>query len=376
MIERKGKVSFLGLLFISLGLCLILSGCFLKKQVSDYYQYVVPAEDMSETWQKASKVAGKLADVVDIVSVAGRKQDIHLQGIRKETAITLYAIDSNYTSLYHEQLVAGRMVSDGDVQKQRNVIVIDQDTAYTMFSGGNALGKIITINHVDWIIIGIVSAKTRLGETTAGIAFVPITVVASQAIPMDTVEICLLVTGETSKASLIRASLERWYAGGSFYVLEQEKYAATMPLRWISIVIILLCTINLFHRVIQSGKRHYLFYRQRLETHYAQQFITWTASVVALFLLLSIAAICMMMLSMKLITAPVLAFPDWIPENPVSFSSYATVFWKIHHRNAKAIQYITREKSIVTLASWLVHWGTIALLGGSLVVKQKWRSKK
>lgn len=376
MTEKKHKFSFLGIFLIVLGLCLILPGCVLTSQVPDHYQYIVPAGKLNETWQGASKAVESLADMVDVASVSGRRQNVQLPGVREEVNITLYAIDSYYADLHHETLIEGRLISEGDVLKQRNVIVIDQQTAYALFTGADAIGKTITVDHVDWAIVGIISTDIRLGETTEGIAYVPITSVAAQQLPMDTVEICLSATEGTGRAALIQTTLEQWNSGGSFHALEREKYAALMPLRWAVIVISLICTIILFRWFLKTVKKHYLIFQQKLETHYARQIIVWLVTVIILLLLVGSAAVGLMMLTMKLITAPALVFTDWIPENPVSITSYVTRFWAIHHGNAKAIQYISREKSIITLASWLIRWGTIATLGGGLITTNKRRNTK
>ena len=373
---KKNRRSFLGIFLIIVGALLIVPGCFLTTLVPDAYQYIVPAGELSETWQGASKAVESLADMVDIASVSGRRQNIQFHGVREEVNITLYAIDAYYADLHHETLIEGRLISEGDVLKQRNVIVIDQQTAYALFTGADAIGKTITVDHVDWTIVGIISTDIRLGETTEGIAYVPITSVAVQQLPMDTVEIRLSATEGTGRAALIQTTLEQWNSGGSFHALEREKYAALMPLRWAVIVISLICTIILFRWFLKTVKKHYLIFQQKLETHYARQIIVWLMAVILLLLLVGSVAAGLMMLTMKLITAPALIFTDWIPENPVSITSYVTRFWAIHHGNAKAIQYISREMSIVTLASWLIRWGTIATLGGCLITTNKRRNTK
>lgn len=117
-------------------------------------------------------------------------------------------------------------------------------------------------------------------------------------------------------------------------------------------------------------------YTHKLETNYAYQLLAWLVRVIILLLLVGGAFVGLMMLNMKLIMAPALIFTGWIPENPVSITSYITRFWAIHHENSKAIQYISREKSIITLASWLIRWGTISTLGGCLVILNKRRNTK
>lgn len=366
---KKNRKSLLGIVLIVLGIALILPGCFLAAKVPNNYQYVVPAGSLNETWQGASKAVESLADMVDVASVSGRRQNIQLPGVRKEVNITLYAIESYYADLHHETLIEGRLISEGDVQKTRNVIVIDQDTAYALFTGGDAIGKTLTIEQVDWEIVGVIATRTCLGETTAGVAYVPISAAAAQQLPMDTVEIRLSATEGIGRAALIQTTLEQWNSSGSFHALEREKYAAFMPLRWAVIVISLICTIILFCWFLKLVKKHYLIYQHKLETYYARQIIVWLIAVILLLLLTGCAAAGLMMFTIKLITAPALIFTDWIPENPVSITSYVTRFWAIHHENARAIQHISREMSIVMLASWLIRWGTIATLGGGLITR-------
>lgn len=376
MTEKQHKISFLGLFLIVLGGCLILPGCFLTVQVPDHYQYIVPAGDVNETWQAVSKVVESLDDIVDIASVSGRRQNIYLPGVMKDVNITLYAVDSYYADLYHETLIKGRLISEGDELKQRNVIVIDQNTAYALFTGADAIGKTIAVNYVDWTVVGIVSKEARLGESTEGIAFVPITSAVAQQLQMDTLEIHLSGSTGTGREALIHTPLEQWNSDGSFHALGREKYAAFMPLRWTVIVTSLICTIILFRWFLKLVKEYYLIYLHKLETNYAYQLLAWLVRVFILLLLVGGAFVGLMMLNMKLIMAPALIFTGWIPENPVSITSYITRFWAIHHENSKAIQYISREKSIITLASWLIRWGTISTLGGCLIIMNKRRNTK
>ena len=376
MTEKKHKISFLGIFLVVLGLCLILPGCFLSLQVPDHYQYIVPAGKLNETWQEASKAVESLAGMVDVASVSSRKQNIQLPGVMEEVNVTLYAIDAYYADLHHETLIEGRLISEGDVLKQRNVIVIDQQTAYALFTGADAIGKTITVEHVDWTIVGIISTDIRLGETTKGIVYVPITSVAVQKLPMDTVEIRLAATEGTGRSALIQTTLEQWNSDGNFHALEREKYAVFMPLWWAFSVISLICTTILFRWFLKSVKQYYLIYQQKLETHYPRQIVVWLIAVIILLLLAGSAAVGLMVFTMKLITAPALIFTEWIPENPVSITSYVTCFGAIHHGNAKAILYISREMSIVRLTSWLIRWGTLATLGGCLITTNKWRNSK
>lgn len=373
---KKKRRCLLGSFLIILGILMVSLGCLLTTLPPNQYQYVVPAGNLSESWQGASQALEALADVIDVASISGRKQDVQFPGSREEVNVTLYAIDAYYAELCHENLIAGRLISESDVQKQRNVMVIDRDTAYALFTGGEVIGQTLTIDGIDWTIVGVVGSKVRLGESAEAIAFVPISSVAAQHLPMDTLEIRLSAKVGSGHAALLQTALEQWRSDGTFHALEREKYAALMPLHWTTVVIGLLCTIALVRWVCRVAKEHYLLCQQKLQSHYPHQMIGWLAAAIASLLLLGGAAAGVMLISMKLLTTPVLVFTDWIPENPVSITSYVTRFWAIHHESAKAIQYISREMSIVMLASWLIRWGTIATLGGCLITTNKRRNTK
>ena len=65
-----------------------------------------------------------------------------------------------------------------------------------------------------------------------------------------------------------------------------------------------------------------MIYQHNLESHYVRQIIIWLIAVIILLPLTGGVAAILMMLTMKLITAPALIFKEWISENPVSITSY------------------------------------------------------
>ncbi len=361
----------IGWVILVFGLCLMLPGCILLSKVPDGYQYVVPAGQLEETYSQAMKAVEGLEKVIKSSTISARKQGIHLSGQQKEVSITLYGVDAIYPTFCHETLRTGRYVSAGDIEKKRSVIVIDEDTAYALFTGGDAIGKTLTIEGIDWEIVGIVAESSRFGESDTGVAYIPIT--TAMQLQMDTLEIR---TDGTDQAVLVETALKQWRSDGTFHDLAKEKYAASMPLRWIVTCAVWMLTIWLLKKAVGFFKAILDDSKLRLNDRYLQDILPWIAGRWALLILLGMAAIASAIGAMKLLTAPALIFTDWIPENPVSITAYVNRFWKIHHGNAKAIQYITHEKSIVTLAVWLIRWGTISGLGGCLIATNKRRNTK
>lgn len=372
----KKRISLLGIILVVLGLCLIFLGCILTWTLPDGYQYALPAGDLSETWQEAVTAIFRLDHVVDTATISARKQDIPLQGVQGERSVTLYAVDEEYAEVYHESLCSGRFITPGDVENRRHVIVIEEDTAYALCTGGEAIGKVLNIGGTDWTIVGIIASKARFGESAVCVAYIPVTTAAEQQLSMDTLEIRMECSSGTGQDALVRTTLKQWRADGSFHNLPREKYAALIPVHWAIVVANLLFTIGLLQWLLRKIKAQYDIFQRKLQTHYVRELFLWLTGRIFLLILTGGIAAIVTAVTLNYLTAPALIFTDWIPENPVSIASYVQRFWAVHHGNTQAIQYVTREKSIVMLAAWLIRWGTLATLGGTLIQTIKWRNTK
>lgn len=354
-----------GALLLVIGLCLLIPGCLLLHQVSDGYQYVSAAGNLQIRYEQIND----LVDELDAqATISARKQGISLMGTRAEISLTLYAVDEMYPAVCHETLKQGRTISAGDMAKSRQVMVIDETTAFALFNGGEAMGKTLRVAGVDWEIVGIVADKSRFGETDESVAFVPIS--AALSLDMDTLEI--RVTG-IRQAVIVESALND--GSGSFVDLSREKYAALMPIRWAITAAVLLLAMWMIRQCVRIGQRDMVDYRQRLTRHYPRELTGWFMGRLALLLLLCAAAGLAAVIAMKLLTAPALVFTDWIPEKPVSLSDYIERFWAIHRDTARAIHYTSREMSMVELSAWLIRWGMFAVLGGTTITTTRRKPK-
>lgn len=373
---RKTRPNLLGTLLASLGLMLITSGVLLLLQLPNEYQYVLPAENLEETWHKSCNSMRTIDGEDGAMTIVARRQDVYLQGAGEEVGVTLYAVDETYWETKNELLNSGRFIMPGDIEKQRRVIVIDQETAYALYSGGEAIKHIVCIDGVDWTIIGITSRKTRLGETKTGIAFVPLSTAADVHLNMETVEIHIKENTSVDKSAVVRTTLEKIWGNGSCYDLNREKKAAMMPLHWSVVMIGLLCAIRVFRLLLETVNGITATYRKKLEDHYPRDLLMWVIKKSALVVSLGFVLILIVVFTLIQFASPALVFTDWIPDNLVSFGSYMSRFWTIHQGNAKAISYSTREMSIISLASWLIRWGMFTILGSYLVLIRIGRNTK
>lgn len=125
---------------------------------------------------------------------------------------------SGYFDVVHETLLSGRLISEADVKRKENVIVIDESTALSFFAGDDPLNGKVTLNGVEYEVAGVIKGGRRLGETDEHVAYIPITAASGNALAMQTVEIVAKTNDSTTgSAILMRDSLEAWRTGGSFY---------------------------------------------------------------------------------------------------------------------------------------------------------------
>lgn len=87
----------------------------------------------------------------------------------------LSAIDQNFISLNHFQLMEGRDITKNDVTNYANVCMIGQEMATRLFGTQEPLGKFVTLNGIALQVIAVVKSQTFLGDSTDKILLMPIT---------------------------------------------------------------------------------------------------------------------------------------------------------------------------------------------------------
>lgn len=372
MTDHRNKFSFMGILLLLIGIALAVTGWIVTQGVTDGIQYIVSAPEdkdaLKDAYREAQVLLSSLTDLVDLAVVSGKAQNMTLSTDISETEGTVYAVDLGFFDLRPEALKDGRLISGGDIKDCRDVILIDESTAYQLFPAGDALGKTILLGGQIWTVVGVVKDRARFGEADRSLAYIPITAAITKGQPIQTLEICIRRgKGETPTASL-QSALTGWRGGGTFYELSKEKAAARIPLRWCA-VILGCCLIRwLLHLLTDYAKRQYALLREKLQAQYATRLIGWaTGRIVMLllgFLLAGIAAYAVL----SLITKAALIFPEWVPDKPFSPTSYVSCFWSLHQNAALSVQFASREKAILLLGARLIRWGCFAWMAGCTIM--------
>lgn len=82
----------------------------------------------------------------------------------KNTGITggkLYGVEKEYFDVCNYIVKSGRVFDDGDVSNFRKVAVLDEDSAETLFSGEDPVGKTIEILKEPYVVIGVVTKSSK-----------------------------------------------------------------------------------------------------------------------------------------------------------------------------------------------------------------------
>ncbi|WML36783.1 ABC transporter permease [Clostridium sp. OS1-26] len=139
----------------------------------DYYTL----EDIKLLKEKVSEITSIEASIGDIGSVKN--------GNNKSKRMYVSGTNAGSTRLNGIEVVAGRYISEADVEAIRNVAVIDNKTAEKFFGGADAVGKSAKLNVQDKTIsvtiIGVFKEKgseigEALNENMPGSAIIPITI--------------------------------------------------------------------------------------------------------------------------------------------------------------------------------------------------------
>ncbi len=90
--------------------------------------------------------------------------------------VSLLGTDADYFITNNVNIAEGRVFYDGDIDFNRNVVIIGNDIAVLLFPQGNFLGKEITIGKQRYTVIGLLETKGAiLGQSQDNLVVIPLT---------------------------------------------------------------------------------------------------------------------------------------------------------------------------------------------------------
>ena len=362
-----------GMLAVLLGLVLTVCGGALTLTVGGRLEYILPAPaatqeggELNALYEEAQKQMASIADSITAGAVGARAQGVNLSAEAQSAEATVYAVGSGYFDVTHETLLDGRFISEADVKRAENVVVIDERMALSFFAGNEPVGQTVTLSGLDYEVAGVIKAERRLGETNEHIAYIPITSASANALTMQTVEMIAKTADKTTgSAILMENTLKTWQPGGSFYNYDKLALGAAMPIRWAALFVGVALLLSLLARLNAAAWGRVCLYADRLKTRYARDMLAGMIAS-ALLMLLGYAALAGAAFALaKFSIDPLYVFTEWVPEVLVELSSIAKRFWSLNDANAAAVRYVSRSCCVLETGRALLRWGLLALLLGA-----------
>ena len=365
--KRRGMPALL------LGLALTVCGAVLLMLSGGRLEYILPAPaatqeggELNALYEEAQKQLASIADSVTASAVGARLQGANIATETQNAQTTVYAVGSGYFDVVHETLLDGRLISEADVKRAEDAIVIDESTALSFFAGDEPVGKTVTLDGLNYEVAGVIKSGRRLGETDERVAYIPITAASANALAMQTVELIAKTADKTTgSAILMENTLKTWQSGGSFYNYNKLMLGAVMPLRWVILFAGAALLLSLVSRLNAAAWGRVCYYADQLKTRYARDMLGGMIGSV-LLVLLGYAALAGAAFALaKFSIDPLYVFTEWVPEVLVELFSIAKRFWSLNDANAAAVRYVSRNYCVLETGRGLLRWGLLALLLGA-----------
>lgn len=375
MNEEKPKRSLLCIFLIVCGIMLLALGSFFIYCVSSHLQYIIPINDNIEKeniYQKSIEAQKRLSTMDMESSLTARIWDVQISTDHGDAFVTIYAIDRYYMELYHETLVEGRFVTDGDIENEKNVIVIDQNTAFHLFPGKSAIGKTIRMGETDWTVVGLIRDSMRFGEVNESVAYIPLSSV-NQYLDISTsytfeINVC---RDKAMPVAVAKTLLTEEIHNGTLIDLSVEKIKAIIPIIWICMVTICIYLKRTIGFLKKYVKKTHSAYICLLEKQYANRLLVWLLIRIFIFALGAFAVFCIVAWMVSAFQQLVFMFPNWVPEKPFSIPSYISRFWVMNNIESVAIQCTSHDKSIISLSSGIIRFGWTFIMTSFFITRIK-----
>jgi putative ABC transport system permease protein len=93
------------------------------------------------------------------------KNNSNVKFEHNEDQFSVIGTNDRYLGMLKGEMASGRFLVDGDLEFRSSVVVLGSETAGTLFPGQDPLGKIITIEGINFNVIGVMQKK---GSTIGG----------------------------------------------------------------------------------------------------------------------------------------------------------------------------------------------------------------
>lgn len=315
------------------------------------YQYIVStSENIAELYRDAVNTLTK-EDISDAV-IYGRLQHTAIQTAYGNENVTVYAIDERWKELHFEALSEGRFVTQRDVSKGSQCIMISESLARKCIPSGNAIGKTITLGGSDFEVIGIIRDKLLLGEVDDFVVYIPITAVS---VDEGTLTISIpKAAAEKKPASVWAAIFQNWSSNGSFHHIAQELFTA-----WAFCYVLLLWLMFIIMTRASSGWKRMVGHsvrdiQARLEMSEWAKVWLHIFSRILLLMMTGTFVVIGWWLFLKVLVYPLQLFPEYVPSEPARLSSWIACVHLMLCGLSTGTVYCSVENSLLRISGGMI----------------------
>lgn len=261
----------------------------------------------------------------------------------------------------------GRLLYADELETGEKVAVLEEQAAIALFRVSDPVGRSFDLSGTTYRVVGVVRHTRTPGEQAPFSVYVPLKALDRQGFQSQVLVVGIKpVLGAGAQASLGR-ELEKWQPSGQLISLPKEGERALLPLRY------LLCALGVMVLAIslrfsaRFSKNALAYYRNKLETQYANRLLPLLLGIVLLIILIYTAQIALSFLLFLQITQPVYTFPEWVPTVVVEWQEISKTFWQNVSQNTRLVSLRTPES--LTLSFYGRALGACCLLFFLLILK-------
>ena len=372
-------------LLMALGAVMALSALFMLWQTPNVLQYSIPAPEAGEananinaTLEKAQEVWQTHHASFVRMALGGGNSAVRIASGTGSAEVNLVGMGEGWLEVYPRFVKSGRRVSELELQHGTAVIMLDEGLAVRLFGSKLPESATVTINDVEFKVVGVVRHGGSLfggrgvGDMVPYDVYIPLKAAVSNGIALETLTLSARPRGGSGWANTFLAGVKQWTADGHLIDLNKEVMRRTMLPRLLLLIVGLYALFGLFIRVTDRVMGWFEGYRQALKQHYFKELIPHLLGIVALTLACYGALIGLAWLLLSFSVQPVYTFTEWVPENFVEWSSITRVFWNLVSASAGLVRVATRELRIVEFWGALLRWGVILILLGAALLPKTW----
>jgi len=128
----------------------------------------------SLTLEDAVAIKKQLAAVSEVSPEYSSRAQVVFKSNNLNSSIN--GITTSYEQVRNVKVASGRFITDNDLKLTNRVAVLGQNLVTDLLSGEQAVGKVIKINNIPFIVVGVLEAKGGLGfDSPDDTVFVPLT---------------------------------------------------------------------------------------------------------------------------------------------------------------------------------------------------------